>query len=139
MSPDPDDLDRLFALASPPPPPANVGGRARARLRAIRSARRLTLLALADLAALVALAIVAFLLGSVLAASEAPGLVQLALQDRALVLEARGEFAHALVRSVPWPWVLAAALDLLALYGLTAFLLCATDALSAPVPQAEMR
>ena len=139
MSPDPDDLDRMFTLAPPPSPPANVGGRARARLRTVRSARRLTLMALADLAALVALAVVAFLLGSALAASEAPGLVQLAMQDRAVALEARGEFARAFVRSMPWIWVLAATLNLLALYGLTAFLLRTTDALSAAQQQAERR
>ena len=137
MSPDPDDLDRLFTLVSPPSPPANVGGRARARLRAIRSARRLTLVALADLAALMALAVVAFLLGDALAGSEAPGLVRLAVEDRAVALEARGELARALARSVPWLYVLAAGLDLLALYGLTAFLLHATDTLNAPLPKAE--
>ena len=49
--PDQDELDRLFARAPEPAPPADIGARARARLHAIRGARRLTLMALADAAA----------------------------------------------------------------------------------------
>ena len=126
--PDEDDLDRLFARAETATPPGDVGGRARARLRAIRGARRLTLVALADLAALAALAALAFVLGGAVAGGELPPLARLGLEDRALALEMRGEMLEALVRGVPWPYVLVLSLDGLGLAGLTRYLLRATDA-----------
>lgn len=126
--PDQDDLDRLFVQAGPVAPPPDVGGRARTRLRAIRGARRLTFMALADFAALVALAVVAFLLGAALAAGDLPVLLRLVAEDRALALEARDELAAAFLQGVPWPHVLAAAVNIVVLYGLTVCLLRATDA-----------
>ena len=126
--PDQDDLDRLFVQAGPVAPPPAVGGRARARLRAVRGARRLTLMALADLAALGALAVLAFLLGAALAAGELPVLVRLVAEDRALALETRNELTTAFLQGVPWRYLLAATIDALVLYGLTAYLLRATDA-----------
>jgi len=126
--PDQDDLDRLFVQAGPGVPPADIGGRARARLRAIRGARRLTLMALADLVALAALAALAFLLGAALAAGDLPVLLRLVAEDRTLALAARWEMATAFLQGVPWQYVLAAAVDGLVLYGLTASLLRATDA-----------
>jgi hypothetical protein len=126
--PDQDDLDRLFSRAGVDAPPSDVGGRARARLRAIRGARRLTLMALADLAALAALAALAYLLGGALAAGELPLLVRLVAEDRGLALEARGELATAFLQGIPWRYVLAVAINGLVLYGLTAALLRATDA-----------
>src|SRR6266508_3975871 len=50
-----------FSARTAPAAPPDVGGRARARLQAIRGARRLTLLALADSLALLGLAVLAFL------------------------------------------------------------------------------
>lgn len=125
--PDQDDLDDLFALLPTPAAPTDVGGRARARLRAIRGARRLTAVALVDLAVLVSLAVLAFLLGAAVSASDAPDIVRLAAEDRTLAIEARGDLARAFAESVPWLHIAAVALDALALCWVTAYLLRATD------------
>ena len=134
-----DDLDRLFARSEAPTPAVDVGGRARARLRAIRSARRLTLIALADAAALIALGALAFLLGGALAENGVLSLVQLATEDRRLALTARRELTLMLVAGVPWPYVLVAALDALLLFTLTTSLLRGTDALVAAHATRERR
>jgi hypothetical protein len=123
-----DDIDRLFAR-TPPPPPRDIGGRARARLRAIRGARRLTAIALLDIAALLTLALTAFLLGAALAQSEVPALSRLILEDRALAIEARHELALALLQATPWPYVLVAVLNVLAITAITSGLLRASDRL----------
>ncbi len=128
-NPDQDDLDRLFALSEAPAPPVDIGGRARARLRAIRGARRLTLIALLDSGALLVLGVLAFLLGSALAHSGLLLLVRLAVEDRALALEAWQEITLTLVDGLPWPYVLATALDVLLLVGLTSRLLRDADTL----------
>jgi hypothetical protein len=121
-----DEIARLFAETPPPPPPRDVGGRARARLRAIAGARRLTAVAAVAVAGLITLIVVAFLLGASLAESEAPVLVRLALEDRALAFEAREELSAAIIAATPWPYLLVAALNALALYLLVAYLLRAT-------------
>jgi hypothetical protein len=127
-----DELDRLFAGIRPATPPPDLGGRARARLRAIRGARRLTLIALLDFAALGGLAVLAYLLGMALATSDLPLLITLVTEDRGLALDARRELATAFARGVPWLYVLATTLDGLALYTITTRLLRATDALQEP-------
>lgn len=129
MNPDDDEIDRLFALAAAPPP-GDVGSRALARLRAVRGARRLTLIALVDGAALLVLAALAFLLGAALGEGDLPALVELALEDRALVIESRWDLAVAFLRSVPWPYVAAIVLDALLLHWLTSRLLRATAAVA---------
>ena len=126
---DQDDLDRLFALSEAPAAPVDIGGRARARLRAIRGARRLTLIALLDGGALLVLGVLTFLLGNALAHSGLSSLVRLAVDDRALVLEAWQEITLTLVDGLPWPYVLATALDMLLLFGLTSRLLRDADTL----------
>jgi hypothetical protein len=135
--PDDDDLDTLFARTAAPPP-SEIGGRARARLRAVRGARRLTVVALADAFALLALALLAFVLGGAVGDSGLPALAQAGAQDRSLVLDQRREFLLAVMWGVPWLYVLAVALDGLLLYVLTAYLLRATDTVQAP-PQREAR
>jgi hypothetical protein len=127
-----DELDRLFAGIGQAVPPPDVGGRARARLRAIRAAQRLTLIALVDLVVLGGLAVLAFRLGTALATSDLPVLVRLVAEDRALAFEARRELATAVARGIPWLAVLATALDGLALYAITAHLLRATDTFQGP-------
>lgn len=122
-----DDLDTLFAR-TPVPPPADVGGRARARFRAIRAARRLTAVAALDLLGLFGLAVVAYLLGSAVSNSSLPAVAEVALEDWSLAVEARREIALAVVDEMPWHYVAALALNALALCGLTAYLLRATDA-----------
>ncbi|MGH2584351.1 MAG: hypothetical protein ACRDJE_05500 [Dehalococcoidia bacterium] len=129
--PEHDDLDRLFTLAPTPSPKGDVGQRARARLRALRGARRLTLMAAVDAVALVTLAMLAFLFGAALADGEAPALIRLAIEDRALAVEARDELLRAIIQSIPWIYVLGLALNTLALYAVTTRLLRATDAVSA--------
>jgi hypothetical protein len=59
-------------------------------------------------------------------------LINLAVEDRALAFETRGELATAFARGVPWLYVLATALDGLALYTITAYLLRATNAIQEP-------
>ena len=127
---DRDDLDALFARTAAPPP-AEIGGRARARLRAVRGARRLTVVALADAFALLTLALIAFVLGSAVVDSGLPTLAQAGAQDRSLVLDQRQEFLLAVVWGVPWLYVLALTLDGLLLYVLTAYLLRTTDTVQA--------
>jgi hypothetical protein len=129
--PEQDDLDRLFTLAPAPSPKGDVGERARARLRALRGARRLTIMAAVDAVALVTLAVLAFLFGAAFMNGEAPALIRLAIEDRALAVEAREDLLRAIVQSIPWIYVLGLALNTLALYAITARLLRATDAVSA--------
>jgi len=126
-----DDLDLLFARAAPPAPATDFGPQARVRLRAIRGARRLTLLALVDLIALALLPLLAFLIGAEVAASDAWSLLRLAFEDRALAIGARDEIVRALVLAVPWRFVLLASLNALFLLALTSYLLRATDAVDA--------
>jgi hypothetical protein len=124
--PEQDDIDRLFAEMPPPAPRRDFGGRARARLRAIQSARRLTAIALLDLGAMLALAGTAFLLGTALARSELPALLRLILEDHQLAIEARRDLTLALVQAAPWPSVLIATVNVLAVTLLTSGLLRAT-------------
>lgn len=125
-----DDLDDLFARAAPPQP-VDVGGRARARLRAIRGAWRLTLLALLDLAGVLALGALTFWLTSAIVGSSIPAIVGLALEDPALALAGWREIGLALWSETPWPLVGAMALLLLAEFGLTSYLLRVTDTVRA--------
>jgi predicted anti-sigma-YlaC factor YlaD len=123
---DNDDVDDLFQRTPPPPPPRDIGARARERLRVIAGARRLTVLALLAITGLVTLAGLAFMLGASIAASETPALVRLALEDRALAIQARDELARALIAAVPWPYVVAATVNALGLFVLMGALLRAT-------------
>ena len=131
-----DDIDRLFAETPAPLPPRDVGGRARARLRVIRGARRLTAIAVLDGAALMSLALTAFLLGTAFARSEVPALLRLIVEDHQLAIEARGDLALALLQAAPWPPVLVATINALAVTLLTSGLLRASDRL-APVRAAR--
>jgi hypothetical protein len=135
---DHDDLDTLFVRTAVPPP-GDIGGRARARLRAVRGARRLTALALVDAFALLALALFAFLLGSAVVDSGLPALAQAGAQDRSLILDERREFLLAVIWGVPWLYVLAVTMDALLLYAVTASLLRTTDIVRAMPPRREAR
>lgn len=130
MRDDHDDLGALFARTAVVAP-ADIGRRARARLRAIRGARRLTLLALVDAVALLTLAAFACLLGAAVADSGLLALLRAGLRDHSLLTEARREVALAVVWGVPWLYVLAVTLNTAVLYALTSYLLDRTDAVRA--------
>lgn len=127
-----DDLDRLFQRAEVAPPrPADVSAGARARLRTIRGTRRLTLLALLDGVALVALAVCAFLIGQAIVVSDIPAVLYLALDDFSLAVTARTELTRAVAQAIPWPLVAAASINGLLLMLLTHRLLRGSDRLTA--------
>ncbi len=123
--PDADDLDRLTAWNAPPP--ADLGGRVLRRLAVARHAGRLALALAAYALCLLALGLLAVAAGRQAAAAGAVDLVALAVQDRSLVQAYPGEFGRALVAALPWTLLAALALDLLALAGLTRYLLRATE------------
>jgi hypothetical protein len=125
---EPDDLDRLFT-ATPAPVPVDVGGRARARLRALRGARRLTLLAAVDAAVLLLLGALSFVLGEEIARSDAPLLVRLAVEDRSLAASMPGDLLAALRAGLPWPHLFVTFAAALTLALLTTYLIRATAAL----------
>jgi hypothetical protein len=127
---DHDDLDTLFVRTAAPAP-RDIGGRARARLRAVRGARRLTVVALVEAFALLALALFAFLLGRATADSGLPALALAGAQDRSLIMVERQEFLLAVLWGVPWLYVFAVTLDALLLYLLTSYLLRTTDSVRA--------
>lgn len=124
-----DDLDLLFARAPLPAPPLDLAERTRARLRALRDARRLTTLAALDLLGVVMLALLAYQLGGAVGGSGLPALTIATLQDRALAQAAGSDLARAYATSIPWRRLLALVFDAIAVYALTVYLLRATAAI----------
>ena len=119
---DHDDLDRLLAETTPPPPP-DLAARVLRRAAVVRRRGRLTAALTLDAAALLALVLLAAHLGQAVVSDGLAELLALAVQDRALLRDHATDLAWAIVLAAPWPHVLAVAADLLAITGLTAYLL----------------
>ncbi len=124
---DHDELDRL--LAETPPLPPDLAGRVLRRAALERRRGRLIAALALDAVALVALAILATLLGRTAASDGLAELVALAAQDHALLRDHAADLAWAIALAAPWPHVLAVAVDLLVIALLTGYLLRA-----APTP-----
>lgn len=134
-----DDLDLLFARAPLPGPPLDLAERTRARLRALRHARRLTALALLDLVGVLMLALLAYRLGDAISGSGLPALTAAALQDRALIQSSLNDIARAYATILPWRRLLALVCDALAVTALTIYLLRATAAIVDGAPAGARR
>lgn len=139
MNPHDDDLDALFRAAPPPRPPLDLAARARARLRAMRRARRLTALVAVEMLAIGVLALLAFLLGLRLARTEAPVLLTLLAEDRAVARYAGRELLGALFQAIPWPYLAGSALLALLLVALTGYLLRAAGRVAADAARGGRR
>ncbi|HZU77358.1 MAG TPA: hypothetical protein VFA70_11380 [Dehalococcoidia bacterium] len=122
-----DALDALFARLEQVEPPEDFVARVMARAQQGRVARwapwQRAAFGMVYLAAFVGLGVLAYLTGSALEHSHARELITIALQDLAAVKQAPGIYLTAIAEAMPWPHLLALALDLIVLLVATRLLL----------------
>jgi len=129
---DHDDLERLLARLEAIEPPPDFTARVMARVRRGEVARwrpwQRLLFALLYVAALLALAFLAFATGAAMEHRGVRELVQLAMRDIAVVKDSPETYLRALVEAMPWMHLLALAFDAAVLGTSTWLLLRASPA-----------
>jgi hypothetical protein len=97
-----DDVDRLFARLAQLPPPRDFSSRVLLAVRPQRLTRAQVIWAVADLAALVALAAVAFVTGQTLVGGGLIALLAAVASDTEVLQAAPADTLVAIVQAVPW-------------------------------------
>jgi len=122
-----DDIDRVFAYLEGADPPADFVERVMMRARQSEAARwrpwQQALFAALYVAALAALAMLAYLTGGELENAHLRDLISLAVHDMSLVSDSPGVYLSAIRDAIPWVHVLAVVGDTALLFAATRLVL----------------